>query len=147
MSGLEIHDPTLRPPQRLRCPTQWATFPTTRESLPKAKRVTMRNSLVTARFVSIGIALFCPNQIFAQGSNVTNSIGNIYNNQGLITQGQTGNNTIIQGPIPRRMAEGRADSLKAQILRELPRDKRITVMAVMGDGEAVQFAQEIFAFM
>ena len=37
--------------------------------------------------------------------------------------------------------------MKQQILREIPKDKPITVMAVMGDGEAIQFALEIHAFM
>jgi hypothetical protein len=37
--------------------------------------------------------------------------------------------------------------LKAQILHDLPKDKPITVMAIMGDAEAIEFAQEIHAFM
>jgi hypothetical protein len=37
--------------------------------------------------------------------------------------------------------------LKAQILREVPKARSITVMAIMGDAEAIQFAQEIHAFM
>ncbi len=76
-----------------------------------------------------------------------NTIGNIYNNQGIITQGQQGNNTIIQGPIPRHLSDQRAESLKAQILREIPKNKPITVMAVMGDAEAIEFAIEIHGFM
>jgi hypothetical protein len=76
-----------------------------------------------------------------------NTMGNIYGNQGIITQGQSGNNTIIQGPIPRHLSDSRAVSLKAQILREVPKDKPITVMAIMGDAEAIEFAHEIHAFM
>jgi hypothetical protein len=76
-----------------------------------------------------------------------NTIGNIYNNQGVITQGQHGNNTIIQGPIARHLSDPRADPLRAQILREVPKDRPITVMAVMGDAEAMQFALEIHSFM
>jgi hypothetical protein len=41
----------------------------------------------------------------------------------------------------------RAAGLQAQILRELPKDKPITVMALMGDGEGIQFAHQIHAFM
>jgi hypothetical protein len=76
-----------------------------------------------------------------------NTIGNIYGNQGIITQGQTGNNTIIQGPLSRHLSEPRMDGLKAQILREIPKDKPITVMAIMGDGEGIEFAEEIQTFM
>ena len=39
------------------------------------------------------------------------------------------------------------DTLKTQILREIPKDKRIDVTAVMGDAEAMEFAQEIYSFM
>ncbi|MGO9867041.1 MAG: hypothetical protein ACLPJY_05115 [Rhodomicrobium sp.] len=76
-----------------------------------------------------------------------NTMGNIFGNQGIITQGQSGNNTIIQGPIPRHLSDPRADSLKIQILREIPKDKPITVMALMNDAEAIEFAQEIHTFM
>lgn len=34
-----------------------------------------------------------------------------------------------------------------QILGEFPKDKKITVVAVMGDNEAFQFAHEILAFL
>jgi hypothetical protein len=37
--------------------------------------------------------------------------------------------------------------LRAQILRELPKNKPITVTALLGDGESIQFAQQIHAFM
>ncbi len=76
-----------------------------------------------------------------------NTMGPIYNNQGIITQGQFGNNTIIQGPIARHLSDLRAASLKSQILSEIPKDKPITVMAVMGDAEAIEFAQEIHSFL
>lgn len=76
-----------------------------------------------------------------------NTMGPIYGNQGIITQGQFGNNTIIQGPIPRHLSEPRAQSLKDQILREIPKDKPITVMAIMGDAEAMEFANEIHSFL
>jgi hypothetical protein len=76
-----------------------------------------------------------------------NSMGNIFGNQGIITQGQFGNNTIIQGPLARHLSDPRADTLKTQILSDIPKDKPITVMAIMGDAEAIEFAQEIHAFM
>lgn len=37
--------------------------------------------------------------------------------------------------------------MKIQILREIPKDKPITVMALMNDAEAIEFAQEIHTFM
>ncbi len=76
-----------------------------------------------------------------------NTIGNIFGNQGIITQGQIGNNTLNIGPQPRNIDSSQAVSLKAQILRELPKDKLITVTALLGDGESIQFAQQIHAFM
>ena len=72
-------------------------------------------------------------------------MGNIYNNQGIITQGQQGNNTIIQGQIPRDLE--REGPLKAQMLRELPRDKEITVVGILGDTESCSFALQIQAFL
>jgi hypothetical protein len=65
-----------------------------------------------------------------------------YNQSGGITA-----HTLNVGPTPRRLSDPPTAELKAQILRELPRDKPITVVAVMGDGEAIQFAQEIHSFM
>ena len=76
-----------------------------------------------------------------------NSLGNIYNNQGIITQGQNGNNTLNVGPVPRNLDSAWGAPLKAQILKDLPRDKPITVMAVLGDTEAIQLAQQIHAFL
>jgi hypothetical protein len=76
-----------------------------------------------------------------------NSIGNIFGNQGIITQGQIGNNTLNIGPQPRNIDSPEAAGLKEQILRELPKDKPITVTALLGDGESIQFAQQIHAFM
>ncbi len=76
---------------------------------------------------------------FAQvAQNVTS-----YSQSGGITAG-----TVNIGPVPRSLNnEVWAVPLKAKILRELPRDKPITVMAVMGDSEAISLAQEIAAFL
>jgi hypothetical protein len=68
-------------------------------------------------------------------------LGDSYNNNG--------NNFGHMGPIhnhgpqPRKMDA----ALKQQILNEMPRDKAITVMALVGDAEACQFAEEIHAFL
>jgi hypothetical protein len=72
---------------------------------------------------------------FAQ--NVTS-----YNQSGGITAG-----TVNIGPQPRHMESIEASPLKNQLLTNLPRDKPIVVMAVMGDAEAMQFAQEIAKFL
>jgi hypothetical protein len=37
--------------------------------------------------------------------------------------------------------------LKAQILREMPRDKEITVTALLGDGDAIRLANKIYNFL
>jgi hypothetical protein len=76
-----------------------------------------------------------------------NTLGNIYGNQGIITQGQTGNNTIIQGPVRRDLNSAWGDPLKQQMLNNLPRDKEITVTAVMGDTEALDLAVQIHSFL
>jgi hypothetical protein len=81
------------------------------------------------------------------GPPMNNSIGSIYGNQGIITQGQQGNNTINVGPQPRNIDAPNSVGLKAQILRDLPKDKAITVMDLMGDMESIQFAMQIHAFM
>jgi hypothetical protein len=61
-----------------------------------------------------------------------------YNQTGGITA-----HTVNLGPQPRRMDE----TLKAQILSEIPRSKPITVAALLGDGEACQFAEELHTFL
>jgi hypothetical protein len=61
-----------------------------------------------------------------------------YNQSGGIT---AGNVTI--GQIPRSLDAG----LQAQILREMPRDKAISVTAVAGDSEAMNLASQVYEFM
>lgn len=46
-----------------------------------------------------------------------------------------------------RMARTITPALERQILTDLPRDKPITVIAVMGDSEACMFAEQIHAFL
>jgi hypothetical protein len=115
----------------------------------------MMNSTILRSVMIAAISAALPPKAFAQspsllqpqGPTMNNRIGNIYGNYGIITQGQLGNNTIVHGPVQRRLTDPGAEPLKAQILRELPKDKPITVTAVLGDGEAIQFAHEIHAFM
>lgn len=76
-----------------------------------------------------------------------NTMGNVYGNQGIITQGQTGNNTIIQAPPARNLDSPWGGPLKSQILEKLPRDQEISVTAVLGDAEAADLAVQIYNFL
>lgn len=67
---------------------------------------------------------------------------NSYNQSGGITA-----HTVNLGPPKRDMNTPWADQLKDQIRRDLPRDKPITVMAVMGDGEAGEFAIQLQKYL
>jgi hypothetical protein len=63
---------------------------------------------------------------------------NSYNQMGGVTA-----HTVHVGRLPRTMNA----ALQNQILTQLPRDKPITVIAVMGDSEACLFAEQIHAFL
>lgn len=65
-----------------------------------------------------------------------------YNQRGGITA-----HTVIVGPQPRSMSNPAADKLKADIFREVSKDKPIDVVAPLGDAEATRFASEIHAFL
>jgi hypothetical protein len=76
---------------------------------------------------------------------VKNEMRNITNNQGIITQGQTGNNTIVN--VDRRKKRSMDANLKTGLLRDLPRDRPIQVMGLNGNTESMAFANEIHAFL
>jgi hypothetical protein len=61
--------------------------------------------------------------------------------------GNNNNNNCNQynGTQPRSL--NREDGLKKQILSDLPRDKPIIVVAIMGDSESLSFASEIYSFL
>ena len=61
-----------------------------------------------------------------------------HNQQGGITAGQ-----VNIGPQPRQLNE----QGQTQILKNIPKDKKVTVTSVLGDGEAFQFASQIKAFL
>ena len=63
---------------------------------------------------------------------------NSINQQGGITAGQ-----VNISPQPRRLTEANMQQLR----QNLPRNKKVTVVAVMGDGEAFNFAQQIRDFL
>src|SRR5262249_28259008 len=73
---------------------------------------------------------------------------NIQNAPGSIIGPSGGQNTITNnfGPQPRNLDSPWGAPLKAQILKDLPRDKEITVMAVLGDVEGIQLAHQIHTF-
>jgi hypothetical protein len=55
--------------------------------------------------------------------------------------------TVNIGPTKRTLSDHRTDTLKKQMLSELPRDKPIIVIGMMSDGESLDFAREIHEFM
>ncbi len=63
---------------------------------------------------------------------------NSYNQFGGITAGQ-----VNIGAQPRRLD----DNGKAQLRQHLSKGKKITITAVLGDGEAFNFATEVMAFL
>jgi hypothetical protein len=72
----------------------------------------------------------------------TYSTGAISGNQGILTFGQTGNNTIVQGTPRRRLDE----NLKAQLLANLPTSRKVEVNAI-NESDAKDFAAEIATFL
>lgn len=65
-----------------------------------------------------------------------------YNQSGGITA-----HTVHVGPTPRRLNQPQCQTLKDEILRDIPRDKKVLVMSVAGDHEAYAFADEILTWM
>lgn len=72
-----------------------------------------------------------------------NTMGNINGNQGIITQGQQGNNTIIQGPVPRHLL----DADKAALLAHLPKGRTIRVLFQQTESDGEGLAKEIHDFL
>ncbi len=70
-------------------------------------------------------------------------------NQNVTSNNQSGGitaHTVNLGPQARNMSDPWAARIKQQI-NDLPRDKPITVLAVMGDGEAAEFAVQLHAYL
>jgi hypothetical protein len=70
-------------------------------------------------------------KVMAQNNNPSNTLGNIYNNQGIITQGQTGNNTIIVGTPKLQFTT----ALGEELIRKLPTGKSIRIRSVGSNGD------------
>ena len=67
----------------------------------------------------------------AQDDRPSNSIGNITNNQGIITQGQTGNNTINVGSVKLAFDQAIADELASK----LPTGKPVSLIGIGSDSD------------
>ncbi len=70
-------------------------------------------------------------------------------NQNVTTHNQSGGiaaHTVI-APARRTLASPQMEGLKRQMLSELSKEKRITVLGIMGDTESCMFAEEIHAFL
>lgn len=91
-----------------------------------------------------------PSPAHAEPSSKTNPPINIAGNNNIFSLGQSGGitaGTVNVGLTPRSLSQPRFDGLKKQILSSLPKDKPVTVVAVMGDTEAFSFADEILKYL
>lgn len=73
----------------------------------------------------------------------------VTNSPGSIVAPSGGKNSVTNnyGPVARNLDSAWGAPVKAKILSELPRDKPITVTALMGDAESMQLALQILAFL
>jgi hypothetical protein len=78
----------------------------------------------------------------AQSTPSVDQSVNSYNQSGGVTA-----RTVIVGAPKRDLDTPWGDHLKSQMLSELPRDKEISVMALMGDVEAADLAIQIHKFL
>jgi hypothetical protein len=96
---------------------------------------------------SLSIAIFAMTVVaFSAESSSAVAQGEIYapNNQGIVTQGQMGNNTInnyVAHP-QRRLNKSMGDAL----LQDIPRNKPVQVFYLMNDSESKAYAIEIDSF-
>jgi hypothetical protein len=75
------------------------------------------------------------------GSSQVNTMGNIVNNTGIVTQGQTGNNTIINtAPAARHLKEGD----KSALIESLSQfnGQKVKIVSVFGDSEGDRYKGE-----
>ena len=72
---------------------------------------------------------------------MNNSLGNVYNNQGIITQGQQGNNTIIQAPARAEFTP----QLQSEILQKIPKGP-IELITVGGEADQA-IGNQVHAFL
>jgi hypothetical protein len=73
----------------------------------------------------------------------SNSAGNINGSNGIVTQGQSGNNTIIQAPQPRQLGEAQ----KVQLLARIPKSRKIRLMFESSESDAGPLADQIADFL
>lgn len=78
----------------------------------------------------------------ANAQSPPNTMGNIIGNEGIITQGQQGNNTIIQGPAARHLDDATKEALKTRI----PKSRKVSITFQATESDAGPLAKEIYAF-
>jgi hypothetical protein len=111
-----------------------------RESLRKAKKAIILNKSGLLSLYGAVVVNTLAGSAMAQ-----NTMGDINNNQGIVTQGQNGNNTIIQRPPGRSMSQAAAEKIAAS-LRSSNIHGRIEVMTdMMACPDCDRFAKQIEA--
>jgi hypothetical protein len=73
--------------------------------------------------------LFLIAAFISEGAMAQNNMGPVSNNQGIITQGQVGNNTInIHASVRAQFT----DKIRSDILQMIPKDKRVDLKTIGG---------------
>jgi hypothetical protein len=78
------------------------------------------------------------------GPIVNQGPGSVFTNE---QKGGVAIGTVFMGPAKRDLSQARTEPLKQQMLSEFPRDKPIRVIGLISDGESIDFAREIHAFL
>jgi hypothetical protein len=101
---------------------------------------------LSRRLLFAGAALFVGLQLagsaMAQNEKPPNAMGDINNNSGIITQGQTGNNTIIVGPSRLQFST----AIGEELFQKLPKGKPVRVRAI-GSASDQAVAQQYGGFL
>jgi hypothetical protein len=79
----------------------------------------------------------------AQSQPTSNSMGPVIDNHGIVTQGQNGNNVVVQGVVPRHLGDPEKEALIARI----PKNRKISVVFVLNDSDATDLATEYADFL
>lgn len=96
----------------------------TTASSPKGKKATIR-------LIAGNTAVYLMLSLLTENAVAQNTMGPIYNNQGIITQGQTGNNTINVAP-PRLAFD---PAIGDELISKLPVGKTIVLQSVGGNAD------------
>jgi hypothetical protein len=102
--------------------------------------------LVTLAFVLwAGVQITSPRKMTEAPSSPSTSysLNDVPSNQGIITQGQSGNNTLVT-KAPDRVLD---DTMKNALISNLPKNKMVQILVLAGDPERDKFADQIDAFL